>query len=135
MEAQASSYVLVVDDEPIVAEIAAEALRDGGFSVIEVYDADSALREIESRPEAVVALVTDIRLPGEHDGWVIAKRGRELNPAIPVVYMSGDSCIDWSSKGVQGSVMLQKPFAASQLMVAVATLLNDSQVLGRCNIA
>ena len=59
------------------------------------------------------------------DGWEIARHARELNPGFPVVYMSGDSAEDWSSKGVPNSIMLSKPFAPAQLVTAVAQLLNS----------
>jgi FixJ family two-component response regulator len=70
-------------------------------------------------------LVTDIRLPGESDGWDLARRARELNAQLPVVYVTGDSAADWSVKGVPNSVVIQKPYAAIQLVTAVATLITN----------
>lgn len=54
----------------------------------------------------------------------MARRAREIDPAFPVVYMSGASAEDWASKGVPNSIMLVKPFAPAQLVNAVAQLLN-----------
>lgn len=72
------------------------------------------------------ALVTDINLGrGTVDGWEIARHAREVDPKIPVVYMSGDSGGNWASKGVPNSVMLSKPFAPAQLVTAVSQLLNS----------
>ena len=71
------------------------------------------------------ALVTDINLGREKlDGWEVARHAREIDPAFPVVYMSGDSAEDWASKGVPNSIMLAKPFAPAQLVTAVDQLLN-----------
>jgi CheY-like chemotaxis protein len=71
------------------------------------------------------ALVTDVNLGRDRmDGWEAAKRAREIDPAFPVVYMSGDSSDDWGSKGVPNSIMLEKPFAPAQLVTAVSQLLN-----------
>ncbi len=73
------------------------------------------------------ALVTDVNLGRDRmDGWEAAKRAREIDPAFPVVYMSGDSLDDWGSKGVPNSIMLEKPFAPAQLVTAVSQLLNTS---------
>jgi DNA-binding response OmpR family regulator len=73
------------------------------------------------------ALVTDVNLGRDRmDGWEVAKRAREIDPAFPVVYMSGDSADDWGSKGVPNSIMLEKPFAPAQLVTAVSQLLNAS---------
>ena len=53
---------------------------------------------------------------------------RELAPAMPIVYMSGDSTHEWASQGVPGSVMLAKPFAPAQLVTAVATLVTEADM-------
>ncbi len=81
---------------------------------------------MESAAQVLSALVTDIRLQDEKDGWEVARRGRELNPTLPVVYMSGDSALDHTSQGVPHSVMVQKPFAAAQIVTAVSTLINKA---------
>lgn len=35
---------------------------------------------------------------------------RRAKPAMPVVYVSGDSAIHWGSEGVPNSIMIAKPF-------------------------
>ena len=87
-------------------------------------DAVHALHELESAAELLSALVTDIRLKGDQDGWQVARRARELNPQLPVVYMSGDSAVEHTSQGVPHSIMVQKPFAPAQIVTAVSTLIN-----------
>lgn len=116
--------VLVVEDEPLIGLAVQEDLDTAGYEVLLTDSAMQALNELESAPEPFSALVTDIRLGGESDGWQIARRARELNPAIPVVYMSGDSAVDHSAQGVPHSVMIQKPFAGAQMVTAISTLLN-----------
>jgi DNA-binding response OmpR family regulator len=70
------------------------------------------------------ALVTDINLKGGTSGWGIARQAREIDPTMPVVYMTGAAADEWSSQGVPNSILLQKPFAPAQLVTAVAQLLN-----------
>ena len=70
------------------------------------------------------ALVTDIGLRRQIDGWEVAQQAREIDPAFPIVYMSGAHAEDWASKGVPNSIMLAKPFAPAQLVTAVSQLLN-----------
>ena len=67
------------------------------------------------------AVVTDIDLTGAPNGWDIARRTRELFPEIPVIYVSGGSSHDWASMGVPGSMMIMKPYAAAQLVVAISS--------------
>ena len=57
-------------------------------------------------------------------GWEIARLIRQINPAFPVVYMTGAAAEDWASEGVPNSILLKKPFAPAQLVTAVSQLLN-----------
>lgn len=112
--------VLYVEDEPALLDLGVAALEEGGFRVEAIRSGAEAIRALEKPNPAFRALVTDIDLPGGVDGWGVAKRARELFPDLPVIYSSGGSSDDWASKGVPGSVMLAKPFALAQLMVAVS---------------
>lgn len=112
----------MVEDEPLIAMDIASTLTESGFSVEEVHTAAAALETLQAMGFA--ALVTDVRLGSDVEGWDIARKAREILPSIAVVYMSGDSAHEHSARGVPRSVMLQKPFANVQVVVALATLLN-----------
>jgi CheY-like chemotaxis protein len=79
---------------------------------------------IESRVVKFSALVTDVNLKGPMMGWEIARLVRQIDPAFPVVYMTGAAADDWASEGVPNSILLNKPFAPAQLVTAVSQLLN-----------
>lgn len=117
--------VLLVEDEPLVLLVAQDALEAGGYTVLPAQNVSEAVEVLEQRSSELAGLVTDIRLPGESDGWDLARRARELNAQLPVVYVTGDSAADWSVKGVPNSVVIQKPYAAIQLVTAVATLITN----------
>jgi DNA-binding response OmpR family regulator len=72
------------------------------------------------------ALITDVNLPGTLSGWDVAKRGREINGELPVIYITGAADGDWPSNGVPKSILLVKPFVPAQVVTAVAQLLNAS---------
>lgn len=116
--------VLIVEDESLIGLLVQDSLEDAGYEPLVAESAVQALHELNAVADSLSALVTDIRLGGETDGWHLARRARELNPTLPVVYMSGDSAVDHSSQGVPHSVMIQKPFAAAQVVTAVSTLIN-----------
>jgi DNA-binding response OmpR family regulator len=123
-----SIIVLVVEDDPLIHDVIGETLVDGGFRVEQASTPDDALAMLEAPDAAYRALVTDINLiPGQKTGWAIAKRAREINPALAVIYMTGDSGHEYASNGVPGSILLTKPFAPAQLIAAVAQLLNEGQ--------
>jgi DNA-binding response OmpR family regulator len=123
--------ILIVEDEPLIGGSLKDVLEDAGFLVDLATDADEAMAILErDRARDLSGLVTDINLGGPRTGWDIAARTREMNPALPVVYMSGDSAADWPARGVPHSTVLEKPFAASQIVVALSAQLNRTDLKG-----
>lgn len=59
-------------------------------------------------------------------GWELARRVREITPGFPRIYMTSVSTPDWKSQGVDGSVLIEKPFAPAQLAAAVSQLLDTA---------
>jgi CheY-like chemotaxis protein len=118
--------VLLVEDEPLILLVAQDALAAGGYTVVPTQLASEAMNVLETRVGELSGLVTDIRLPGGHDGWEIARRARELRADLPVVYTTADSAADWAAKGVPNSVVVQKPYAGAQLLTAISTLMTEA---------
>jgi CheY-like chemotaxis protein len=79
--------LLLVEDEFLIREMVSEDLSEQGFSVCAVSNAGDALSHLASA--AVDVLFTDVNLPGRMDGMALARRAREINPDLPVVYASG----------------------------------------------
>jgi DNA-binding response OmpR family regulator len=115
--------LLVEDDEPL-QDIVHDALKEGGFDLLTTASGEEAVTLLRSGVVKYSALVTDINLRGDTSGWGIARQAREIDPTLPVVYMTGAAADEWSSQGVPNSILLQKPFAPAQLVTAVAQLLN-----------
>ena len=117
--------VLIAEDEFLIRANLEDVVTEAGFEHFSVSNADKAIRALEEDSARFCALITDVRMPGEADGWDLARRARELQPLMPVIYMTGDSAKDWAAQGVPNSVLLQKPFVNAQLVTALTTLLND----------
>jgi CheY-like chemotaxis protein len=113
--------LLYVEDEPLIMELGVTAFEDAGFDVIALASGEKAIAALDERGAEFTALVTDIDLSTGTNGWEVARHARELFPALPVIYVSGGSSGDWPSMGVPGSTMLNKPYAAAQLVVAVSS--------------
>jgi len=116
--------ILLVEDEPLIVEILTAEFADTGFEVVVASDGNRAIAELDADAARFKAVVTDIRLGKGPDGWDVGRRARELVSDMSVVYVSGDSTHDWSSKGVPESVVILKPFAPTQLVTAVSTLIS-----------
>ncbi|AFL50543.1 FixJ family two-component response regulator [Sinorhizobium fredii] len=82
---------------------------------------------LRSAEGAAKGVVTDIMLSDRAvDGWEVARTAREIDPEVAVVYISGHGAVDWPSKGVPNSIVLEKPFAIAQLITAIS---NSSTVV------
>ena len=82
--------VLLVDDDPLVHEVIRLALEDGGFDVLSAATGSEAIELLDARHVSIHALVTDINLGKDVDGWAVAKHARELEARLPVVYITGE---------------------------------------------
>lgn len=122
-EALSMPLILLVEDEPLIREMLVEALADAGFSTLAADSAQSAFQMFEENSAEIRGLVTDINLADGMDGWELACAARELASDLPVVYLSGASGHQWASRGVPNSLMIAKPFAPAQVVVAISSLL------------
>jgi len=119
--------ILVVEDDPLIQVLVEEQLTDGGFELAIATSGEEAVTLLKGGNTKYRALVTDINLHGKMDGWEVGKQAREIDPAFPVIYMTGAAADQWASHGVPNSVLLTKPFAPAQLVTAISQLLNSAQ--------
>ena len=127
---QGLPVVLVAEDDQLVQGTVEEALTEGGFEIAIAATGEEAITLLKGNHTDYRALVTDIHLAGKLDGWDVARAAREIDPAFPVVYMTGAAADEWASKGVPNSILLSKPFAPAQLVIAVSQLLNAGPPAG-----
>ncbi|MCQ8872295.1 response regulator [Mesorhizobium sp. LMG17149] len=118
--------VLVVEDEPMILLNLETGLEEAGFRVVGVTTAEAAIKAFDEVPFS--SLLTDIRLGSGKNGWQLARHLRRVNPAISVVYISGDGAPQWSAEGVPDSIMISKPFVMAQVITALSTLLNQQHL-------
>ena len=114
---------LFAEDDVILAEMIGEALVDAGFEVTRAASGDKALEVLDSGANDVKVLITDIQLGPGVDGWRLARYARTRHPDIAVLYITGNSAAQWVSQAVPGSILLQKPFEAAEVVTAARALL------------
>ncbi|MDB5446581.1 MAG: hypothetical protein JWQ97_1898 [Phenylobacterium sp.] len=113
------SSVLVVEDDRAVAELILEALVDEHHDVALAHDDRSAYAQLEQEPRTFQVLVADIDLGEGTTGFDVARRARLLNPDLQVIYISGGAT-HADRFGVEGAVVVPKPFSPAELTDAVA---------------
>src|ERR1700712_5704762 len=80
-----SHRVLVVDDEPNIADVISMALRFQGFTVESVGDGRSALEAVSAfKPDL---LVLDVMLP-DMEGFEIARRLNSERVQVPIIFLT-----------------------------------------------
>lgn len=112
--------VLVVEDDPLLAEFAAEVIAEAGYRVLIADDADRA--EGMLARGAVDLLFTDIDLARGTSGLDLARRARRRLPDLPVLYASGGR---WTlgDEAVAGSVFFPKPYRLEDVVATIAAAL------------
>ena len=115
-------FVLLVEDEILIAEMVRETLTEFGFAVHAVANAAEALAHLSGNQPTDV-MFTDINLPGELDGAMLAMKAREIRPALPVVFASGRWALLEKLRDFPNSVVLHKPYSLTRACEAVAGLL------------
>ncbi|MDF3292531.1 response regulator transcription factor [Streptomyces sp. RB6PN23] len=113
--------ILVVDDDPTVAEIVAGYLDRAGFAVERAADGHTAVaRAAATRPDLVVL---DLMLPGI-DGLEVCRRIREQGP-VPVVMLTARGDEDDRILGLEigADDYVTKPFSPRELVLRVESVL------------
>jgi PAS domain S-box-containing protein len=105
--------VLLVEDNQLVGEFAAQLIADLGFRNVWVPSAQEALAAIEADPDRFDIVFTDVVMPGM-SGLELAELLRERFPNLPVVLTSGYSHV-LAAEGTHGFELLQKPYTAHGL--------------------
>ena len=105
--------VLVVEDNPRVAEFATAALQEIGYDSFLAPDAAEALKHLARTPDRFHIVFSDVVMPGM-SGIELAHHIARLYPMIPIVLTSGYSDV-LAQDDRHGFDLLQKPYSVEQL--------------------
>ena len=113
------AHILVVDDEPVIAEIAAEMLCDAGFVVNFALDAAAAI-EIVKGEQQLDLLFTDIVMP-KINGFRLAAMSITIRQDLRILYTTAysDLASQLVAAGQPAAPILNKPYRQEQLIEAV----------------
>ena len=118
--------IYVIDNKKDIVTFVTSALERNGYSVHSFTDSKEALNDIvlncSMNRKKVHMIITDIRMP-EVNGFEIARRVRDINPDIPVVFMTAfeinSSEFHQVFPSLQVKEFLQKPFQIQKLIDTV----------------
>ena len=120
-----SETILVVEDDQSVRGLAASALSNYGYAVIEAETGEEALETFSQHEEEIHLLLADVVLPGM-SGRELAERLTSRYPQTKVLYMSGYAYNAIVHQGVleEGIEFIQKPFSPEPLARKVREVLD-----------
>jgi PAS domain S-box-containing protein len=123
--ASGGGTVLLVEDEAEVRAMAAEHLRDLGYTVLEAMDGPSALRILQdTRGSHLDLLLTDVGLPNGLNGRQVADAAREHRPGLPVLLITGYAGGALEGQLAPGMAVLSKPFRLGVLSTKVREMID-----------
>jgi CheY-like chemotaxis protein len=108
--------VLLVDDDPLVADLLSDVLTDAGCEVVALSSAEQALEYMEVAKSDLDAVISDFRLPGL-TGLAVIERARKRWPRVIPIVLSGD-VVDPKLLG-PGIKLLRKPVSSENLAQAL----------------
>lgn len=114
--------VLVVEDEPFVRMVAADALTERGIMAWEASDAGEALNVLADHPN-IGLVFTDVNMPGDMDGLGLAREVNRRRPDVTLIVTSGAVAVADEELPDHGT-FLAKPYPTKRLVQIVEAKLD-----------
>jgi PAS domain S-box-containing protein len=116
--------ILLVEDDEIMRGLTKKMLQEHGYNIVEADDGKSALEWVESHPNAIDLLLTDVVMR-RVSGPELVERLTASHPNLKVIYMSGYTGELIAEREVleRGITLLEKPFTRADLLNTIHTTL------------
>ena len=118
--------VLIVEDEPVLRDMAHVILQERGYRVLEAASGREALMIWEGHQGTIDLVLTDVVMPEGISGMDLARKLLESKPKLKIVFASGYSMDNLDTAFVRAgrAAFLQKPYTHVTLARAVRTALD-----------
>ena len=114
----------MVDDEADIRELIADWLGGHGYTVRVAGCATDALRLLET-DASIELLCTDIVMPGDLNGFDLARRAEQIRPGMKLLYMSAYSVAETvRSAREETARLVHKPFRLDYLLETIESALH-----------
>lgn len=125
-------HVLVVDDEPVLAELVAMALRYEGWAVSMAGDGAAAIASARKEPPDVVVL--DVMLP-DMSGLEVLRKLRDQIPGLPLLLLTAKDAVEDRIAGLTagGDDYVTKPFSLEEVVLRLRALLRRTGITTESN--
>ena len=115
--------ILVVEDEILVRLAIADYLRECGYKVHEAVNAQEALAMLQSPEVAIDIVFSDVQMPGDMDGFGLARWIRANKPGVQVILTSGiERSADIAASLCEAGPLLMKPYPPQDVVDRIRRL-------------
>jgi two-component system cell cycle sensor histidine kinase/response regulator CckA len=127
MPSGAGQHILLVDDEPALAQSTTLALARLGYRVTGVHSSSEALKVFHLQPTEIDLVITDLTMPGMN-GIELANALHDFLPDLPIILASGFGGMRTANfaNGPGARAVLQKPYTTEMLARTVQLMLAGS---------
>lgn len=98
--------ILIVEDEMLIRMALSDFLQECGYKILEASCAGEALAMIQSEQSMIDLVFSDVKMPGDIDGFGLSKWIRANRPDLPVILASGHA----RKTDVAHELCTQEPF-------------------------
>jgi len=125
IEQGGTESILIVDDRPEVAEVAQAMLDQLGYVTHIAFSGKEGLQILDEHPE-INMVFTDLIMPGNMNGVMLAREARRKNPAIKILLTTGYADASLEHTDARGSEfdVIHKPYGRAELARKVRIVLN-----------
>jgi CheY-like chemotaxis protein len=127
MTVKSQASVLIVEDDPDLRDVYADALAEEGYAVRVASEGGEALTLLRQSSEPPCVLLLDLRMPGM-SGWELAARLRESArwKHVPIVVVAAHYLLAEEGRRLGAAAWLQKPVPLGVLVNAVDNACRDT---------
>jgi CheY-like chemotaxis protein len=120
--------ILIVEDEPVLRDMAHVILKERGYRILEASSGREALAVWERQKGAIDLVLTDVVMPEGISGMDLARKLLDSNPKLKIVFASGYSMdnLDTAFMCAGHGTFLQKPYTHVTLAQAVRGALDGA---------
>ncbi len=119
--------MLVVEDEVLIRLVIADYLRECGYRVHEAANAAEAVVVLESPTVTIDIVFSDVQMPGEMDGFGLARWVRVHQPDVRVILTSSvERSADIAATLCEAGPLLEKPYEPTGVVERIRQLIAKS---------
>jgi DNA-binding response OmpR family regulator len=122
--------IMIVEPDIHVRVVVADYLRDCGYKVIEGKKAED-VHKMLAAGEAIDIVITEIELPGDVDGFTLARDVRQLRPSIDIILSSGAAKTADKAGSLCDEGPLEKPYHPEDLLRRIKILRGQRKAEGK----